>query len=152
MFTWLSRQNARTHAELERKVRGLCCLLLAGLLSWRVDECSVTLYKIHRDLRVVDVLAALVVPLPLPFGKVFFQCCGRHGVDSLNLDPSISSKYPVDPAVLLDDSRIQVVVRRKALREENVYRLQLVLPTFLVPCVIPFSTWKDLESRQQGQL
>src|SRR6266542_3047088 len=121
------------------------------LLAW-VNERTVAFNEVHRDLWIVDILASLVVPLPFPLGEVFFQGRGRHGVDPLDLDPPIGGKDPVNPAVLLDDRRIQVVMRREALCEENVHCLQLVLSTCLITCVVPFPTWKDLKSGQQNHL
>jgi hypothetical protein len=75
---------------------------------------------LQRDFGIVNFLAAICVPLGFPFRKERLEITGADVVDRNNFDAFIDGKNPWDEAVLLEDSRVEMMVRGELFLFEDI--------------------------------
>ena len=81
-----------------------------------------------------------------------FQIWRSQAVNRDEFNPPIDSKDPVYLAIFGDNCRIHVVMRRKALCQQNIHRFQLVLVSLLIYSIVSFSARQDFQPSDERDL
>jgi len=93
---------------------------------------------------IIDVLTSSIQPLFFPLAKEAFEFFRLKDIYLLKLNVAINSKYPLDPAILGQNTGIQMVMGRKAAGELYVNRLELIFLAFLIYSIVTFASRNGL--------